>query len=270
MMDDFPLLLSTLYDHAVEVFPDQQIISVEADLSIQRRTYGETDLRIRKLATALSKSLGLEIGDVAGTFAWNNQRHHELYWATANSGRVAHTLNIRLFPEQLAYITNHGGDKVIFVDPNLVPLVERFADHLEKVEHYIIMGDSVGHTRLPNAIAYEDLIADAQPWGAWPILDERSPMMYCYTSGTTGNPKGVAYTQRSTYLHTISNLANLPIDATDNVLPVVPMFHAAAWGFTFMATVRGAKLTFPGPDLSAPGLVKLFSEERVTISAGVP
>src|SRR5665811_1168777 len=133
MMDDFPLLLSTLYDHAVEVFPDQQIISVEADLSIQRRTYGETDLRIRKLATALSESLGLEIGDVAGTFAWNNQRHHELYWATANSGRVAHTLNIRLFPEQLAYITNHGGDKVIFVDPNLVPLVERFADHLEKV-----------------------------------------------------------------------------------------------------------------------------------------
>ena len=270
MMDDFPLLLSTLYEHAVALFPEQEIVSVETDLSVRRTTYADTDVRIRKLAAALSENLGLGIGDVAGTFAWNNQRHHELYWATANTGRVAHTLNIRLFPEQLAYIANHGGDRVIFVDPNLVPLVERFAGSLDKVEHYIIMGDSVGETSLPNAIAYEDLIADVEPWGAWPILDERSPMMYCYSSGTTGNPKGVAYTQRSTYMHTISNLANYPLDGGDNILPVVPMFHAAAWGYPYQAVTKGTKITYPGPDLSPKGIVTLFERERVTFSAGVP
>ena len=270
MMDDFPLLLSTLYEQAVALYPDQEIISVETDLSVRRTTYADTDLRIRRLATALSEKLGLGIGDVAGTFAWNNQRHHELYWATANTGRVAHTLNIRLFPEQLAYIVNHGGDRVIFVDPNLVPLVERFAAHLDKIEHYIIMGDSVGETSLPNPITYEDLIADVEPWGAWPILDERSPMMYCYSSGTTGNPKGVAYTQRSTYMHTISNLANYPLAGADNILPVVPMFHAAAWGYPYQAVTKGAKITYPGPDLSPKGIVTLFERERVTFSAGVP
>jgi fatty-acyl-CoA synthase len=270
MMDDFPLLLSTLYEQSVALFPDQEIVSVETDLSVQRHTYAQTDERIRKLATALSEKLGLDVGDVAGTFAWNNQRHHELYWATANSGRVAHTLNIRLFPEQLTYIVNHGRDRVMFVDPNLVPLVERFAANLDVIEHYIIMGDAVGQTSLPNAIAYEDLIADVRPWGDWPLLDERSPMMYCYSSGTTGNPKGVAYTQRSTYLHTISNIANYPLSASDNILPVVPMFHAAAWGYPYQAVTRGTKITYPGPDLSPKGLVSLFEREKVTFSAGVP
>jgi fatty-acyl-CoA synthase len=269
MMDDFPLLLSTLYEQAVALYPGQEIISVEADLSVRRTTYADTDMRIRKLATALSEKLGLDVGDVAGTFAWNNQRHHELYWATANTGRVAHTLNIRLFPEQLAFIVNHGGDRVIFVDPNLVPLVQRFAEQADKVEHYIILGDSAD-VDLPNAIAYEDLIADVEPWGSWPILDERSPMMYCYSSGTTGNPKGVAYTQRSTYMHTISNLANYPLSGSDNILPVVPMFHAAAWGYPYQAVTKGAKITYPGPDLSPKGIVNLFENEKVTFSAGVP
>jgi acyl-CoA synthetase (AMP-forming)/AMP-acid ligase II len=270
MMDDFPLLLSTLYDRAVQLYPDQEIVSVESDLSLRRQTYAETDDRIRRLATALSDKLGLQQGDVVGTFAWNNVRHHELYWATANTGRVCHTLNIRLFPDQLAYIVNHGGDRVIFVDPGLTPLLEPLADSLADVETFVVMSDSVGDATLPNAIAYEDLIADVEPHGAWPLLDERSPMMFCYTSGTTGNPKGVAYTQRSTYLHTISNLATLPITASDNLLPVVPMFHAAAWGYPFEATAVGAKLTYPGPDLSPEGLVTLFEREKVTFSAGVP
>ena len=268
MMDDFPLLLSTLYDRAVRIHPGRKIVSVGHDLSITRTTYGETDDRVRRLATALA-GLGVEQGDAVATFAWNNHRHHELYWATANTGRVCHTLNIRLFPDQLAYIVNHAGDKVMFIDVDLLPLVERFASELTTVEHYVVMGGEAADSNL-DFISYEDLIADAEPWGAWPMLDERSPMMLCYTSGTTGNPKGVAYTQRSTYLHTISGLSMLHIGPEDVILPVVPMFHAAAWGYPYQAVTAGSKLTYPGPDLSGEGLTKLFLDERVTLSAGVP
>ena len=270
MMDDFPLRMPTLYEHAARLYGDSEIVSVEAGGATVRTTYGETDERIRRLATALEDRLRVPIGGVVGTFAWNNHRHHELYWATANSGRVCHTLNVRLVPEQLAYIVNHGRDQVIFVDADLVDVLVPIAHTFETVEAFVVMGGSAEGVELPNAIAYEDLISEVDPMSSWPEFDERAPLMFCYTSGTTGNPKGVAYTHRSTYLHTISNLANLPIDATDNVLPVVPMFHAAAWGFTFMATVRGAKLTLPGPDLSAQAIVGLFERERVTISAGVP
>lgn len=269
MMDDFPLLLSTLYERAVALYPAQEIVSVEADRSVIRTSYVATDERVRRLATALDR-LGVGPGDAVATLAWNNQRHHELYWATANTGRICHTLNLRLFPDQLAYIVNHATDKVLFVDPDLVPLVERFASGLGSVEAFIVMGATVPDTTLPNAIAYEELIADAEPWGAWPLLDERSPMMLCYTSGTTGDPKGVAYTQRSTYIHTITNLAVFPISAADVVLPVVPMFHAAAWGYPYVATAVGAKIVYPGPDLSPQGLVDLFVSEGVTFSAGVP
>ena len=248
--------------------PDQEIVSVESGLSRVRVTYGTTDDRVRRLATALAR-LGVEQGEAVGTYAWNNRRHHELYWATANTGRVCHTVNIRLFAEQVAYVVNHAQDRVMFVDPDLVPLLAPLADRLGSVEAWVVMGDKPSDD-LPGSIAYEDLIADVPPHGKWPNLDERSPMMLCYSSGTTGNPKGVAYTQRSTYLHTMCNLANFPIEPNDNVLPVVPMFHAAAWGYPFMALARGAKLTYPGPDLSPQGLVKLFQDERVTFSAGVP
>lgn len=269
MQDDFPLLLSTLYDNAVWQYPHQEIVSVEDDLTIHRTTYAETDTRVRKLATALA-DLGVEQGDPVGTFAWNNHRHHELYWATVNTGRVCHTLNIRLFPEQLVYIVNHAKDKAIFIDPGLAGAIAPLVDRFETVEHFVILGDTAEGCGIEGAIAYEDLIADAEPQREWPMLDERSPMMFCYTSGTTGNPKGVAYTQRSTYLHTISNLAMNPISADDNVLPVVPMFHAAAWGYPFMAVTVGAKITYPGPDLSGKAITNLFVDERVTFSAGVP
>lgn len=270
MMDDFPLLLSTLYDRAVFLHANREIVSVEHDRSVVRTTYADSDDRVRRLATAIRDTLRLGEGDAVGTFAWNNRRHHELYWATANTGRICHTLNIRLFPDQLDYIVNHAEDKALFVDPDLVPLVERFAPRVRSVETYVVMGDSVGDTTLPNAVAYEDLISSVEPWDEWPMLDERSPMMLCYTSGTTGNPKGVAYTQRSTYLHTISNLAARPLGPADVMLPVVPMFHAAAWGYPFMATVAGATIVYPGPDLSPAGLVGLFEQEQVTFSAGVP
>ncbi|MFV1961270.1 MAG: long-chain fatty acid--CoA ligase [Acidimicrobiia bacterium] len=268
MQDDFPLLMSTLYDHAVWIHPDQEIVSVESDRSISRSSYGSTDVRVRKLASAMD-SLGLEVGDAVGTFAWNNQRHHELYWATANTGRLCHTINLRLFADQIVYIVNHAEDKVIFVDPDLVPLIAPLAEKLETVETWVILGDQPSDA-LPGSIAYEDLIGDQAQHGQWPLLDERSPMMLCYSSGTTGHPKGVAYTQRSTYIHTISNLANLAMGPTDNVLPVVPMFHAAAWGYPYEAVTQGAKLTYPGPDLSPEGIVKLFVDEKVTFSAGVP
>lgn len=270
MQDDFPLLLSTLYDNAVWQFGQQEIVSVEADLSIHRTTYAETDVRIRKLATAIATKLGVDEGERVGTFAWNNHRHHELYWATTNTGRVCHTLNIRLFSDQLTYIVNHARDKVIFIDPDLAPAIAPLVNTFETVEHFIIMGPTTEGCGIDGAIAYEDLIADVEPQTDWPMLDERSPMMFCYTSGTTGNPKGVAYTQRSTYLHTISNLAMNPIGTEDNVLPVVPMFHAAAWGYPFMAVTVGAKLTYPGPDMTGAGIVGLITGEKVTFSAGVP
>ncbi|MGI9608679.1 MAG: long-chain fatty acid--CoA ligase, partial [Acidimicrobiia bacterium] len=262
------LLLSTLYDHAVWIHGDQEIVSVESDRSQLRTSYGDTDVRVRKLATALDK-LGVGVGEAIGTFAWNNQRHHELYWATANTGRVCHTINLRLFADQIVYIVNHAQDKAIFVDPDLVPLLAPLADKLETVETFVVMGAEASPD-LPNSIAYEDLIGDLPEHGKWPMLDERSPLMLCYSSGTTGNPKGVAYTQRSTYVHTISNLASLAIHPTDNVLPVVPMFHASAWGYPFQAVARGAKLTYPGPDLTPQALVPLFEQEKVTFSAGVP
>lgn len=267
MMDDFPLNLSTLYDRAVSLFPDQEIISVEADRTRRRSTYGETDDRVRRLASAF-EALGVEPGQAVGTFAWNNLRHHELYWATSNTGRVCHTINIRLFPDQIVYVVNHAEDRVLFVDTDLVPLVAPLVDRFETVETIVVNGPDA--SAIDGAVTYDDLIADQSPHGRWPLLDERSPMMFCYTSGTTGNPKGVAYTQRSTYLHTISHLANYPMSANDNVLPVVPMFHAAAWGYPFMATTQGAKLSYPGPDLSPQGLVDLIETERVTFSAGVP
>ncbi len=270
MMDDFPLRMSTLYDQAVRLHPSSEIVSVESDGGLHRSDYSTVDDRIRRLASAIGSELDVPFGGAVGTFAWNNRRHHELYWATANSGRICHTLNIRLLPEQLTYIVNHGGDQVIFVDPDLVDLIGPVVETFETVRAFVVLGDSAEGIDLPNAIAYEDLIAGSEPMARWPAVGERDPLMYCYTSGTTGNPKGVAYTHRSTYLHTISNLANLPISASDNVLPVVPMFHAAAWGFTFMSTARGAKLTLPGPDLSPEGLVRLFENEGVTISAGVP
>ena len=270
MQDDFPLLMSTLYDHGVRHYPDQEIVSVDPDLAITRTTYAETDRRVRRLATAFSESLGVAAGDAVGTFAFNNHRHHELYWATANTGVICHTLNLRLFPEQLVYVINHGGDRVLFLDVNLAPLLAPIIDELKFVERYVVMGGDAADSGLPDAISYEEMIDGVSEHGAWPVLDERSPFMLCYSSGTTGNPKGVAYTQRSTYLHTISNLANFPIAATDNVLPVVPQFHASAWGYPFQAVTMGAKLTYPGPDLSPEGLVKLFVDEKVTFSAGVP
>jgi fatty-acyl-CoA synthase len=163
MQDDFPLLLSTLYDHSVWIYPDQEVVSVGADKSVTRWTYAHLDQRIRKLATAFD-TLGIEPGEAVGTFAWNNHRHHELYWATANSGRVCHTINIRLFADQIVYIVNHAKDKAIFVDPDLVPLIAPLVDQFETVQTFVIMGDQATEA-IPGSIAYEDLLFDQAEHG---------------------------------------------------------------------------------------------------------
>ncbi|MCE2529007.1 MAG: long-chain fatty acid--CoA ligase [Acidimicrobiia bacterium] len=268
-MLDFPLLLSTLYERAVRIYPHQEVVSVNADGSLRRSTYGETDDRVRRLVAALDR-LGIRRGEVVGTLAWNTHRHHEIYWATANTGRICHTVNLRLSADHIRYIIDHGRDRAVFISGDMVEAVERLAPDLPGVEYWIMLDGDPDATSLPGAIAYEDLISDPGYKGSWPELDERSPHMYCYTSGTTGNPKGVAYTQRSTYMHALSGIVFSPLAARDNIMPVVPMFHAAAWGHPFMAITAGCKITYPGHDLSAEGLVNLIEGERVTFSAGVP
>ena len=268
-MLDFPLLLSTLYERAVRYYPHQEIVSVDAAGVRQRSTYGETDDRVRRLVAALDR-LGLQSGEVIGTLAWNTQQHHEIYWATANTGRICHTVNVRLSADHIRYIIDHGRDRAMFISGDMVATAEQLAPELPGVEYWILLDGDPSATSLPGAIAYEDLISGPAYTGSWPELDERSPHMYCYTSGTTGNPKGVAYTQRSTYMHALSGIVFSPLLARDNIMPVVPMFHAAAWGHPFMAVTAGCKITYPGHDLSAQGLVDLIEGEGVTFSAGVP
>lgn len=269
-MMDYPLLLSTLYERAVRIYPDREIVSANGDGPLHRTTYGKTDERVRRLAGAFER-LGVEPGGAVGTLAWNTHRHHELYWATANTGRICHTVNLRLPADQIRYIIGHAEDQAVFVSADMAETAAALAPQLPKVRRWILLEGDPADSPLPGALSYEDLIAGAEPHaGGWPELDERSPHMYCYTSGTTGNPKGVAYTQRSTYMHTLSSMALEPLAAADNFMPVVPMFHAAGWGFPFTATAAGAKLTYPGRDLSPEALVGLIEEEGVTFSAGVP
>ncbi|MFQ5709962.1 MAG: long-chain fatty acid--CoA ligase, partial [bacterium] len=218
-------------------------------------------------------ALGIKPGDRVGTFAWNNFQHLEMYYAIPCSGAVLHTLNIRLAPEQLAYIIGHAEDKLVFVDAALLPLLERVAPDLKSVEHYVLFNAEAGvETKLPNVLSYETLIAEASEDYGWPVNDETTAMGLCYTSGTTGNPKGVLYSHRSMYLHTMGALAGnaLALTEQDVVLPVVPMFHAMAWGLPYECALAGANLVFPGPHLKPAALAQMIEDEGVTIPAGVP
>jgi fatty-acyl-CoA synthase len=220
-------------------------------------------------------SLGISSSGRVGTFAWNTARHLELWFAAPCSGRVLHTLNIRLFPDQLTYVVNHAEDEVIFVDKSLLGALWPLVDKFETVKHIVVMDD--GRGELPDAggrpelLEYEDLLAAAAPV-EWRVDDENRAASMCYTSGTTGNPKGVVYSHRSTWLHTMSTLMadGLGVSERDRVLPVVPMFHANAWGLAHAGVACGASLIMPGPDLSAPAIATLIEEERVTVAAGVP
>jgi len=271
LIQDHPLTLVSIFERGERLFADKQIVTVTAD-GKTRTTYGEWAQRTRRLAGALDR-LSISADGRVATFAWNTARHLELYFAAPCSGRVLHTLNIRLFPDQLTYIANHAEDEVVFVDRSLVGVLAPLLPTFETVRHVVVMDDGVP-TPLPDdprIVGYDELMADATP-GRLRVDDERQAAAMCYTSGTTGHPKGVVYTHRSTYLHSVAvtTAAVLALAEQDVALPVVPMFHANAWGLPYAAVLAGATLVMPGPDLSPRGLAGLIESERVTVAGGVP
>ena len=272
-----PLLISSLLEHAEKNFGDTEIVSRTLEGPIHRYHYRDAARRSRQLANAL-KHLGVKRGERIGTLAWNGYRHFEIYYGVSGMGAVTHTVNPRLFPEQIAWIINHAEDTYLFFDLSFVPLVEALAAKLPSVKGFVVMTDAehfapiAGSAKIPNLICYEDLLAEEADDFVWPQFDDNLPSGLCYTSGTTGNPKGVLYTHRSTLCHTYA--ANSPegfgLRSTDVVLPVVPMFHVNAWGIPFICAAAGCKLVFPGAGLDGASLYQLFEQERVTMSAGVP
>ena len=271
-MMEFPLLISQMLQHADKYHGDSEIVSKTVSGEIHRYTYRDAHLRTKQLANALQR-MGVQKGDRVGTLAWNTFRHFEAYFGIAGIGAVSHTVNPRLFPEQILYIINHAEDRFLFVDETFVPLIEQLEPELNTVEKVVIMTDNDQFdTTLSNWIAYETLISTENTEFDWPIFDERSASSLCYTSGTTGNPKGVLYAHRSTVLHayTVCMPDGLAISARDVVMPVVPMFHVNAWGLPYICSMTGAKIVFPGPFMDGKSLTQLIHEEDVTFSAGVP
>jgi fatty-acyl-CoA synthase len=270
MQDDFPLTLAHLRRRMRDSHPFAQVVTLTENGTTRAR-FPEVSERVDRLARVLRR-LGVEQGDRVGTFAWNNQRHFELYFAVPCTGAVLHTLNIRLFEEQLSYIVNHAEDKVIFVDGSLVPVLEKLAPSFASVQSYVVMG--AGDTgSLPNALRYEELLEEAGP-GAfdYPELEERQAAALCYTSGTTGNPKGVLYSHRSISLHSTVTLAKdgTALSRADRVLAVVPMFHVNAWGLPYGAALAGADLILPDRFLAPEPLAQLIVSERPTLMGCVP
>ncbi|CUH48596.1 long-chain-fatty-acid--CoA ligase [Ruegeria atlantica] len=268
-----PLLISSLIDHAERYHGQTEIYSVETDGSVTETTWEQVAQNARKLGSALTK-LGLEPQDRIGTLAWNNRRHLEIYYATSGAGFVCHTVNPRLFPEQLTYIINHAKDRVLFFDATFIPLVAALYEHLTEVRHFVLMGprneDAVA--QIPGVAFYDDLIETGDGDFQWPSFDENTASSLCYTSGTTGNPKGVLYSHRSTVLHSFgSNTRDvIGFSAMDVVMPVVPMFHVNAWGSPYACAMSGSRMVLPGPGLHGEALVNLVDTYGVTLAMGVP
>nr|WP_282450849.1 long-chain-fatty-acid--CoA ligase [Marinobacter bryozoorum] len=272
-MQDQPLMISSLIEHAARFHPDAEIVTRTVEGPLHRTNYLELRNRSKQVANALEK-LGVEQGDRVGTLAWNTYRHMELYFGVSGSGAVLHTINPRLFEEQIDYIINHAEDRVLMFDISFSDLVEKLAPKLKSVEVFVAMTDkeSMPDVDLPNLYCYEELVQAEKPDYQWPLFDERTASSLCYTSGTTGNPKGVLYSHRSTVLHTI--MAATPdganISASECLLLIVPMFHANAWGIPYAAAMTGAKVVLPGPRLDGENLYDLMKTEDVTFSQGVP
>ncbi|WP_295801696.1 long-chain-fatty-acid--CoA ligase [uncultured Microbulbifer sp.] len=268
------LTLTGIMRHAQENFSTREIVSITADNPRHRYTYGEAFERAGQLASALQK-LGAQPGDCIGTLAWNDHRHFELYYATSCSGLVCHTINPRLFTEQIAYIIQHAEDRWLFIDPAFVPVVESIAASLPGVKGFVILCDQaqMPATTLRNTICYEALLTGEPSGFSWPELNEQSAAALCYTSGTTGNPKGVLYSHRAMTLHTYGVLMPnaFSLQEYEAVMPVVPMFHVNAWSLPYAAPVMGAKLVLPGPKMGCgETLCALIQEENVNVAAGVP
>ncbi|MBT8147448.1 MAG: long-chain fatty acid--CoA ligase [Gammaproteobacteria bacterium] len=270
-MQNTPLLMSRILGRGAILDPEVEVVTMVKD-GTHRQTLKQTWDRANQLAHALN-DMGVEVGDRIGSFMWNNYRHLELYQAVPSMGAVLHTLNIRLSPTDLEYIINHAADKVIFVDEDLLPLLEPLKGKLPTVEKIIICryGDG-GESSYENQIDYEDFIAGKDTVFSWPEIDETSPMGLCYTSGTTGKPKGVMYTNRSTYLHTLAESLtdSIGLSSLDSLCGIVPMFHAMGWGLPFCASMLGCKQVMPHRFMIPDAFLKLMHEEEVTISAGVP
>lgn len=272
-MMERPLLISSIIDYAASVHAHVPVISRDARGRMHRYTYGDAAKRIARLAHAL-KTLGVRPGDRVATFAWNGYRHFELYYAVSGIGAVCHTVNPRLFRDQLVHIFNHAEDRFIFADAELMPLVEDLMPDLRTVQAIVVLAEAaeMPECDLKSVLCYETLLGRQPDAIDWPEFDERTAAALCYTSGTTGNPKGALYSHRSTVLHALSSIIGHDnrLDSTDVFMPVVPMFHVCAWGYPYACPIAGAALVLPGPRLDGASLHELMEEERVTLAAGVP
>lgn len=272
LIQDYPLTIDRIIEHARRIHPHKQVSTMLPDGSMHRTTYGAMYGRIKRLAKALV-NLGVKPGDRVATFAWNTYQHMELYFAIPGAGAVCHTLNLRLFAEQLVYIINHAEDKIVFIDGTLIPLYEKFAAQVPGVEKYVLMNVPKGTPcNLPNVLYYEDLIEGSDEDFTWLSTDERAAAGLCYTSGTTGDPKGALYSHRSTYLHAlaVNQASSVGLTERDVLLPVVPQFHVMAWGMPYAAPIAGASIVMPGPHLKPEPLARMIEGEKVTVAAGVP
>ena len=274
LMMERPLLISSIIEHAAAQFGSRQIVSRETHGPIFRYTFADCAARARRLAHAIRR-LGLAAGSAVGSIAWNNHRHLEAYYAVSGSGMVMHTCNPRLHPEQLIYIINHADDRVVLFDATFAALIKGIAPHCPKVAAWVCLSDTANMPAaegMPQLLCYEELIAPHSEQFEWPEFDERTGAILCYTSGTTGNPKGALYSHRSMVLSAITLCMSgmLGLSPRESVLPIVPMFHINAWCIPYAALIGGAKLVLPGPRLDCAALYEMMETERVTVSAGVP
>ena len=273
LMQHQQMLISELIEHAARAYADSEIVSRTVEGPLHRCTYAQVARRSRRVANVLA-SLGVGEGDRVCTLAWNGYRHLELFFGVSGTGAVLHTVNPRLFPEQIEYIVNHAGNQYLFFDTTFASLIASMAPRLTTVKGFIAMTDRahLPVADIPNLMCYEDLLAAASDTYAWPEFDERAASSLCYTSGTTGNPKGVLYTHRSTILHAITQCTRdgMGLSSLETLLLATPMFHVNGWGVPYAAALTGPKLVLPGPALDAASLYALFRDEGVTLTLGVP
>jgi fatty-acyl-CoA synthase len=273
LMQDWPLLCHKVIEHAAKYHGTQEIVTRSVEGPIHRTNYRQIHDRARKVSQMLQRD-GIQLGDRVATIAWNTWRHLECWYGIMGIGAICHTVNPRLFPEQIAWIINHAQDKIVMTDITFIPVLEKIADKVPSVERYVVLTDKahMPETMLKNAVNYEDWIAQADSRIKWKDFDENTAAAMCYTSGTTGDPKGVLYSHRSNVLHALmaNNIDALGASAADTMLPVVPLFHANSWGIAFSAPSMGTKLVFPGAKLDGASVYELLSTEKVTHTAGVP